>query len=201
TNPSKAFHFSSRKLSSLTVFSNPFETGPSPSPLLCRSVATTPTVFSRKKKPPIPATASLLAVTASLLAATTSLPATTASLPLATASLPCRQASPFFTFFTSRFRRAFVASLFFLLLVGSSLIAQMVTLGLFQSFMGFAQNSIFFILFQVGMVGNDDAGHLSASRKMLWRSASWSSSRTVEGPHRENRVKVGSAEGPHRENQ
>ncbi|RDX75428.1 Protein-tyrosine-phosphatase MKP1, partial [Mucuna pruriens] len=31
------------------------------------------------------------------------------------------------------------------------------------------------------MVGNDEAGHLSASRKMFWRSASWSSSRTAAG--------------------
>ncbi|TKY64911.1 Protein-tyrosine-phosphatase MKP1 [Spatholobus suberectus] len=31
------------------------------------------------------------------------------------------------------------------------------------------------------MVGNDDACHLSASRKLFWRSASWSSSRTAAG--------------------
>ncbi|XP_020231917.1 protein-tyrosine-phosphatase MKP1 [Cajanus cajan] len=31
------------------------------------------------------------------------------------------------------------------------------------------------------MVGNDEACHLSASRKMFWRSASWSSSRTAAG--------------------
>ncbi|BAT89866.1 hypothetical protein VIGAN_06098100, partial [Vigna angularis var. angularis] len=51
SNPSDFFLFFSRKLFHLTVFSNPLQIAPSPSPPLCRSVATTPPVFSLKKKP------------------------------------------------------------------------------------------------------------------------------------------------------
>ncbi|WVY91474.1 hypothetical protein V8G54_036988 [Vigna mungo] len=49
----------SRKLLSLTVFSNPFETAPLPLPPLCLSFATMLPVISHKKKPRILATASL----------------------------------------------------------------------------------------------------------------------------------------------
>jgi len=55
------------------------------------------------------------------------------------------------------------------------------------------------------MVGNDDAGHLAASRKMFWRSASWSSSRTAAGNAATGEAgkgfpDSGSGEGPHGQN-
>ncbi|KAH1260835.1 Protein-tyrosine-phosphatase MKP1 [Glycine max] len=55
------------------------------------------------------------------------------------------------------------------------------------------------------MVGNDDAGHLSASRKMFWRSASWSSSRTAAGNASSGEAEKGfadsgAADGPHVQN-
>ncbi|RZB54135.1 protein-tyrosine-phosphatase MKP1-like isoform X1 [Glycine soja] len=55
------------------------------------------------------------------------------------------------------------------------------------------------------MVGNDDAGHLSASRKMFWRSASWSSSRTAAGNASSGETEKGfadsgAADGTHGQN-
>ncbi|KAK7394247.1 hypothetical protein VNO78_14769 [Psophocarpus tetragonolobus] len=55
------------------------------------------------------------------------------------------------------------------------------------------------------MVGNDDPCHLSASRKMFWRSASWSASRTAAGNASSGEADKsfadsGGANGPHSQN-